>query len=95
MAEGSFPDLAAREAEEGEAGALPLGQNPSGSASEEALIVRERPASGHDLRQEVIEPGRALALADFSAPSVNPGCRASADASRPASRVVKPRRATT
>lgn len=78
MAEGSFASLAAREHEPDEASGVPL---TSVKRSEGALINQETKGSetaqadGSDVRQEVIEPGRALAIADFSVLLANPAER--------------------
>ena len=56
MAEGTFPDLAARDAHDVDASAMPMA---SSVASEADLIV----ANDDQGRPEVIEPGRALAIA--------------------------------
>jgi len=57
--------------------ALPLGPGPS--QGEDALVgIPPLPAADDDLiplRAEVVEPGRALALADFSPPAVSTGER--------------------
>jgi uncharacterized heparinase superfamily protein len=70
MAEGTFPDLAVRDSEESEAGAQPLVAAAPAANDEAGLIV---PAGADDEPpQEVIAPGRALAIADFAGPAVNP-----------------------
>ncbi len=70
MAEGTFPDLSVRERDEGEGQGVPLAN--AGPENEGDLIIGAPEAP---TRQETIEPGRALAIADFSAPSVNPAER--------------------
>lgn len=72
MAEGAFPDLAAREHDAQEPCAVPLISSVPG---EDSLIVEETGADVPPVRQELIEPGRALAIADFSALAVNPAER--------------------
>lgn len=76
MAEGTFPDLAAREADVEDVSAVPMTATGSGEA---ALIVTaeagEADSDDAMARLEVIEPGRALAIADFPALTVNPAER--------------------
>jgi uncharacterized heparinase superfamily protein len=76
MAEGSFPDLAAREVDVDDVSAVPMA---AGSSGEAALIVTAEASEGEGndamARLEVIEPGRALAIADFPALTVNPAER--------------------
>lgn len=72
MAEGAFPDLAAREHDAQEPCAVPLISSVPG---EDSLIVEETGADVPPVRQELIEPGRALAIAGFSALAVNPAER--------------------
>ncbi len=69
MAEGTFPDLAARELDEVEVSGVPMA---SSSQGEVPLIVDSGEAA---VRHEVIEPGRALAIADFPGLTVNPAER--------------------
>jgi len=66
MAEGTFPDLAAREVHDADVSAVPMA---STAAAEDDLIV----ANDDPGRPEVIEPGRALAIVDFPVMSSNPG----------------------
>ncbi len=66
MAEGTFPDLAAREVHDADVSAVPMA---STAVAEDDLIV----ANDDQARAEVIEPGRALAIADFPVMSSNPG----------------------
>lgn len=78
MAEGSFSDLAAREHDLDEASAMPLGAPNRGEGpliTPAAEAGAPAGAADPDVRQEVIEPGRALAIADFSALAVNPAER--------------------
>ncbi len=72
MAEGAFPDLAAREHDPQEPCAVPLISSVPG---EDSLILEEAGADVPPVRQEVIEPGRALAIADFPGLAVNPAER--------------------
>jgi uncharacterized heparinase superfamily protein len=72
VAEGAFPDLAAREHDPQEPCAVPLISSVPG---EDSLILEEAGADVPPVRQEVIEPGRALAIADFPGLAVNPAER--------------------
>lgn len=76
MAEGTFPDMATRELDEGEVSGVPMASSGQG---EGPLIVGKGEAmaanGGAPVRHEVIEPGRALAIADFPLLSVNPAER--------------------
>ena len=72
MADSTFSDLTARDALEDESSGVPL---VSAEQGEHALIVDNEAAVQSDegaTRHEVIAPGRALAIADFPAISVNP-----------------------
>ena len=60
--------------------ALPLGpqkeallETPSGTGEDPELALAERAPTGRIMAEPAIEPGRALALADFSPPRVNTG----------------------
>lgn len=76
VAEGSFPDLATRELEVEDNSAVPMVSTGEG---EGPLIVASNAvaedSSQGPVRHEVIEPGRALAIAEFTALSVNPAER--------------------
>jgi len=78
VADSTFSDLAARELIEDDASGVPLTSTEQG---EEALILangapmRSDEASESTVSHEVIEPGRALAIADFPAITVNPAER--------------------
>lgn len=76
MAGTSFQDLSTREASESNEPAVPLGE----SNREDSLIVADQAqptgeTEGRSGRNEVIEPGRSLAIADFTAPAIHPGER--------------------
>ncbi|MBV1918782.1 MAG: heparinase II/III family protein [Sphingomonadaceae bacterium] len=81
MADSSFHDLSAREATESEASeGAALGLPLDGTDNSGGLIVGDGPSNnpaGPDpvSRREVVEPGKALAIADFTAPLINPGER--------------------
>ncbi len=76
MADTSFQDVSTREANESDQPAVPFGD----VNRESGLIVGGQPSSGlgtesRNSRDEVIEPGRSLAVADFTAPTIHPGER--------------------
>ena len=78
MADSTFRDIASSHPEttEAEVSALPLGA----SDGDDELIVSgdhsDKPEESEgQLRDELIEPGTALALADFAPPRINPGER--------------------
>ena len=74
MAEGTFPDLAAHEVDDSDVTAVPLASE--GQAEGDLILpANDADAASEEVRQEVIEPGRALAIADFPAISANPAER--------------------
>jgi uncharacterized heparinase superfamily protein len=82
VADGTFPDLAVRETDEGDTPAVPLGSAGDDATGEGGLIVgkpnanSQGPGEAEDqAKRELIEPGRALAIADFAPPSANPAER--------------------
>lgn len=75
MAASSFQDLSASDRESDEP-AVPLGE----VSREDSLILADQSPSNAEAearigRNEVIEPGRSLAIADFTAPAIHPGER--------------------
>lgn len=72
MVDATVHELAAADKSDGDAPAMPLG----GSA-EHGVLAESATREGEieDAPGEVIEPGRALAIADFAPPSINPGER--------------------
>jgi uncharacterized heparinase superfamily protein len=72
MADSTFEDLAATEAVQNDTPAVPLG----GSDEEGVLSESAKPqAEAGEGQGELIGPGRALALADFALPAINPAER--------------------
>lgn len=70
MADASLHDHRAQRASDREDAAIPLG-----SSLEEGVLSESNDAQAPAPPEEIIEPGRALAIADFSPPAVNAGER--------------------